>query len=38
MLLPAGVLVIGFLAAISFQRPRHLMPPAPEQVAAPEPL
>ncbi len=25
MLLPAGVLVIGFLAAISFQRPRHLM-------------
>ena len=48
MLLPAGVLVIGFLAAISFQRPRHLMRPVgepePEPVAesaaesAPEPL
>ena len=29
MLLPAGVLVLGFLAAISFARPKHLERAAP---------
>ena len=28
MLLPAGVLVLGFLAALAFERPRHQVAPA----------
>jgi EmrB/QacA subfamily drug resistance transporter len=35
MLLPAGVLIIGLLAAVSFARPRHQTRPAPEAAPAP---
>jgi MFS family permease len=34
MLLPAAVLVLGWVAALCFKTPRHLQPPAPAEAAA----